>query len=158
MPLIPEAGQCMFLPFKYTFNSTWSYVMPYKVQKINKKKPINKFIHIRLLGFLSHRQILTPLCKPQHPRKSYLTDSWQGLKVNKWPVTSVFSNTQYSLMPVPTGMQHSTAQYTLHLTEFTEQISKLYHIKENTRCSRILSMRWFAIFLFVSSHGNNFNK
>lgn len=33
-------------------------------------------------------------------------------------------------MPIPPGMQHSTAQYTPHLTELTEQISKVHHVKE----------------------------
>lgn len=32
MPRIPDAGQCMFFPFRYRFISTWSYVSPCRIK------------------------------------------------------------------------------------------------------------------------------
>lgn len=42
IPRIPDAGQCILFPFKYTFNSTQSYVRLWEQKKILKNgKNIN---------------------------------------------------------------------------------------------------------------------
>lgn len=62
--------------------------MPYKAQK-NKNKQTSHHQQVDthkiaiLISFFSHRQILTPLCKPQHSRKLHLKYFCPGLEVNK---------------------------------------------------------------------------